>query len=278
MTKRIVALAMVLVAAGNAHAQSPASDLDSLVMTTVRDAVAPALPYPSSDDAGSLPADSTSTVAWMVRPLQPGERTIEVLANPLNASNQARAAKAMMQIEAAIEAAQKRAQAAYDRAVAEVQRTGKSQDVDGITLGDEGVAGARIDADAHLIIDVAYNQPAYAYTIRSSIEPTTQTTAASTAVATIAVPANVYREGRDAAVNERFCAPQTLVFFGGVTAPAVRKQSSVSFETTAASVANAAQTSRIRSLVLSLSGNAQLIDQVLKQADWSRLQKLFANP
>ena len=84
---------------------------------------------------------------WMVRPLQPGDRTIDVLANPLNEVNQAKATRAMAQIERSIQAAQRRADLQYERAIAEAKRTGKSQDVDGVTLSDEGLAGARIDAE-----------------------------------------------------------------------------------------------------------------------------------
>ena len=56
--------------------------------------------------------------------------------------------RAMAQIGAAIDAAQRRAELQYERAIAEAKRTGRSQDVDGVSLSDEGVAGARIDAEA----------------------------------------------------------------------------------------------------------------------------------
>ena len=99
----------------------------------------------------------------MVRPLQPGERTIEVMANPLNAVNQARAARAMAQIEATIDSAQRRAEQQYERAIAEAKRTGRSQDVDGVSLSDEGVAGATHRCRGHVNIDVDFNQPSYEF-------------------------------------------------------------------------------------------------------------------
>src|SRR5262245_48055677 len=100
---RIVAFAAALAAVpALADAQSSSTDLDSHVIATVRAALSPALPYPSSDEGGVMPADGSSQAPWMVRPLQDGERRIEVLANPLNVDNQKRAAKAMVQIEAAI--------------------------------------------------------------------------------------------------------------------------------------------------------------------------------
>ncbi|HEX6214593.1 MAG TPA: hypothetical protein VFZ38_07240, partial [Vicinamibacterales bacterium] len=135
--------------------------LAARVMTAVRAALAPALPFPASDELGSLPSDGKAHDPWMVRPLQPGDRTIEVLANPLNEAHQRRAAKAMAQIEQSIEAAQRRADVQFERAIAEARRTGRSQEVDGVTLSDEGLAGARIDAESHVTIEVLFNQPIY---------------------------------------------------------------------------------------------------------------------
>src|SRR5436190_1062804 len=78
------------------------------VMTTVRAAMKAALPFPDSDDSGALPVIESGKDEWMVRPLQDGDAVIEVLANPLNPAHQARAAKAMKQIEESIEAAQRK--------------------------------------------------------------------------------------------------------------------------------------------------------------------------
>ena len=52
----------------------------------------PALPFPNSDEDGSLPANGNTEALWTVRPLQPGDRSIEVIANALNEANQLRAA------------------------------------------------------------------------------------------------------------------------------------------------------------------------------------------
>jgi hypothetical protein len=126
------------------------------VMARVRSALA--LPFPASDAHGALPADGKSSEAWMVRPHQPGDRTIAILANPLNEEYQRRAAKAMAEIEQSIEAAQRRAEAQYERAIAEAKRTRRSQDVDGVTLADEGIAGAKIDAESHVTIAVSFGE------------------------------------------------------------------------------------------------------------------------
>ncbi len=272
--QRLSTLGVVFgVVCASLFAQAPTPELDALVLTTVRTALTPALPYPQSDEAGELPVDGSTVVPWMVRPTPDGELAIEVLANPLNPSTQARAAKAMVQIEAAIEAAQKRSQAAYEKAIEEARRTGRSQDFDGITLGDEGVAGARIDAEAHLAIEIAFNRPAYTFLVSSSVEPATLSPPVTGAVAAISVPANVYRDGRDAATNERFCAAETHVFFGAVGRPEVHERSNVRFEVSATSTAPP-EAVGVRSLVVTLRGNPQLIDQVVRRADWARLQAL----
>jgi hypothetical protein len=132
------------------------------VMARVRSAVVAAVPFQASDAFGSLPADGKSSDPWMIKPHQPGDQTIEILANPLNEEYQRRATKAMAQIEQSIEAAQRRAELQYERAIAEAKRTRRSQDVDGVTLSDEGVAGARIDAESHVTIDVSLDEAATA--------------------------------------------------------------------------------------------------------------------
>ena len=188
-----IVLVLVLAGAAPADAQTPDDALAARVMTAVRAAVAPALPFPASDELGSLPADGKANDPWLVKPLQAGDRTIEVLANPLNEEHQRRAAKAMAQIEASIEAAQRRADVQYERAIAEARRTGRSQEVDGVTLSDEGLAGARIDAESHVTIDVSFNQPAPAGVTMNS------------------TPASVYRDDNGV---ERFREGQSTVSLG----------------------------------------------------------------
>ena len=155
-TSRLVIALAIAIAPFTASAQDHA--LSDRVMQAVRAAVAPALPFPPSDALGALPADGKSDDPWMVRPIESGERTLQILANPLNEEHQRRAAKAMAEIEASIEAAQRRAEVQFDRAVAEAKRTGRSQDVDGVTLSDEGIAGAKIDAESHVTIDVSFSE------------------------------------------------------------------------------------------------------------------------
>lgn len=167
--------------------------LGDRVMAAVRAAMAPALPFPASDGLGSLPADGKANDPWMIKPLQPGDRAIEILANPLNEAHQRRAAKAMAQIEQSIEAAQRRADVQFEQALAEAKRSGRSQDVDGVTLNDEGLAGARIDAESHVTVEVSFND------------------AAARGVAIDTTPSGVYRDDNG---NERFREGQSTVTLG----------------------------------------------------------------
>src|SRR5687767_1360700 len=162
------ALGVLLLLPFSSFAQDDSRDR---MMTAVRAAMAPALPFPATDADGVVPANGNTDALWMVRPLQPGDRSIEVIANPLNEVNQQRATRAMAQIENNIQAAQRRAASQYDRAVSEAKRTGTSQEVDGVTLSDEGVAGARIDAESHVTIDVLLNEASYSFDVPSSIQP-----------------------------------------------------------------------------------------------------------
>jgi len=188
-----IVLVLVLAVSSSADAQTQDDALAARVIAAVRAAMAPALPFPASDEFGSLPADGKANDPWLVKPLQPGDRTIEVLANPLNEAHQRSAAKAMAQIESSIQAAQRRADVQYERAIAEARRTGRSQDVDGVTLSDEGLAGARIDAESHVTIDVVLNEPA------------------PRGVTISTTPASVYRDDNGV---ERFREGQSTVSLG----------------------------------------------------------------
>ena len=245
--------ALILFVAAHASAQ------DARVMQAVQAALEPALPFPASDADGVLPADGTFSGPWIVRPVRPGEQTIEVIANPLNRDYQSRSAKAMAQIGASIQSAQRRADAQYERALEEAKRTGRSQDVDGVTLADEGVAGARIDADSHVTIDVEFNEPSYRRTIASGVMPAPAALAIDRATV-LSVPANVYR---DADGLERFCESESYVFFGSAR-PEVRERADNTYDVTATPLVG-----------IRLRGNEALIADILKKADWGRVAELL---
>jgi hypothetical protein len=262
----------VLLCGSDALAQA-AGTLDDRVMTAVRAAMAPALPFPETDADGSMPANESPGPLWMVRPWQPGDRTIQVLANPLNLVNQERATRAMAQIHAAIEAAQRRSEAQYERAVAEAKRTGRSQEVDGVTLSDEGVAGARIDAEGQVSIDVEFNQPAYALAVESAIAPAPGA-AVVPGAAVIVMPSSVFRDRTQKGSPERFSAAEMHVFFGALTAPEVKRRGETSFEVSAAETPREPAPA-VRSLVLRLRGNDSLMADILRRTDWARLLELL---
>jgi hypothetical protein len=244
------------------------------VMAAVRSALAPALPFPDTDDSGSVPANNSPEPLWMVRPLQPGERSIEVMANPLNAVNQARAVRAMAQIEAAIDSAQRRAELQYERAVAEAKRTGRSQDVDGVSLSDEGVAGARIDAEASVTVDVDFNQPSYSFAIESSVTPApSRSVVIAGAVAVIATSSNTFRRKVAERNEERFSPADTIVFFGALGAPEVRERSEHAFEVMASAAGDSA--GAVRSMTIRLRGNETLIADILGKAAWPQVLELL---
>jgi hypothetical protein len=241
-------------------------------MTVVRAALAPALPFPDADDTGS-PVNASPAPLWVVRPLLPGDKSIEVTANPLNAVNQTRAARAMAQIGASIDLAQRRAELQYENAIAEAKRTGRSQDVDGVSLSDEGVAGARIDAEGHVLIDVDFNQPAYTLRIETSVAPApARAVTIAGAVAVITVPSNVYRTKTAQRSEELYAGAETLIFFGGVAPPEVRERSANAYDVTSAAVAGSS--TPVRSLMVRLRGNETLIADILAKADWKQVLAL----
>lgn len=246
------------------------------VMAAVRSALAPALPFPETDRTGAVPADGRSEPLWMVRPLEPGSLNIEVLANPLNDLNQIKAERAMAQIQNNVESAQRRAAAQYDRAVAEAKRTGRSQDVDGVTLNDEGIAGEKIDADSHVTIAVAFNQPSYHFNFESGASPQSSMLLrgiVSGAVDVVTLPSNTYRE--QPGDVERFREGETVVYLGRVAPPQVKKSGATTVyeltaDATAPTVPGATST-----LVLRFRGNEALIADLLRKTDWNALLELL---
>lgn len=267
---RLAIAAAMMLAPAHANAQDEA--LATRVMASVRAALAPALPFPDSDADGSLPVGANTTSLWMVRPLQAGDRTIEVLANPLNEVHQARATRAMAQIDQAITSAQRRADAQYERAVAEAKRTGRSQDVDGVSLNDEGLAGARIDAESHVTIEVLLNRPSYRFEMASAVEPSpARQITVPGAVSVIGMPSNVFRGEKD---QERFCEAEFQVYLGQVSAPEIRRLDGDRYEVAAAAIPSAIA-KPVNALVIRLSGNETLMAEILRKGNWGVLLELL---
>ena len=258
-----IAIAVITLMPAAASAQDDAS-ADRL-MARVRSALAPVLStFPTTDSTGSVPADGKPTALWIVPAPQPGERTIEILANPLNEDYQRRAAKAMAEIESSIEAAQRRADVQYERAIAEAKRSRQSQDVVGITLVDEGVAGARIDAESHVTIEVWFNQPSYRFEIASSLDPIVDN-------GVVSIRSNVYRDPKTG--EERFCEGQTLIYLGRSVSPSISEAARI--YTVTATAPPPSNPGAISSIVVRLRGNEDLMGDLLRKGDWRSLLELL---
>jgi hypothetical protein len=247
-------------------AQTQDTSQHDRVMQAVRDAMAPVLQaFPASDVDGALPVANNSEAFWMVKPLQPGDTTIEVLSNPLNEVNQARANAAMKAIDRNISAAQAKAESQYERAIAEARRTGKSQDVDGISLADEGAEGEKIDADSHLTIEVLFNQPEYHFTIRGRMEPAGNLPVPLTHVD---VPAHIYKEDPKAG-PEHYKEAERVIFLGPVTKPQSKmREGSPLFDVT--TTAGSGRTMAIR-----IAGNRELVSEITAKTNWNQLLELL---
>jgi len=177
----------------------------------------------------------------------------------------------MAQIEQAIASAQRRADAQYERAVAEAKRTGRSQDVDGVSLSDEGLPGARIDAESHVTIEVLFNQPSYRFEIASSVEPAPARQAIPGAVSVIGVASNVFRGGKD---QERFCEGEFQVYLGQVAAPEVRRREDERYEVTAGATPTV-NGNPLTAIVIRLRGNETLMAELLRNGNWRVLLELL---
>jgi hypothetical protein len=224
-------------------------------------AVRPLLPYPAAGADGDVPADSNVTSKWfVVWPSAADDTRIIVRANPLHPDVQRASAEAMEAINAAVTAAERRAQAAYDRAVEQLRKTGKAGDLEAVTLDDEGIAGERIDAELEVTIELAQAEP---FEIASG-EPPTVTAGTNGVSWTVAIPANAYRDAQGPDQREHFRAAETRLYFGLSARPVVvgvagQPRYRVSFTPATASFA------------VVIRGNAGLVAHLAGDADWSRL-------
>jgi len=246
----------------------PDAALQTRVMTAVRSAMAPALPFPASDEDGSLPAGNNTEALWMVRPSPAGDSVIEVLVNPLNEANQRRANAAMAQIDKNIATAQRRAEEQYDRAVAEAKRTGKSQNVDGVTLADEGAAGEKIDADSHVTIEVLFNEREYRFVVPGQVAPAR---VASFPHPNVMVAANEYDDA--ASGGRHYKETERIVFLGPLAPAQVTKRAGNGFDVVTSE--SAPGSGAISSLVIRMRGNTELLNDIQAKTNWAQLLELL---
>jgi hypothetical protein len=230
-------------------------------MTALMAAVCPALPFPGATADGELPVDHSGQSKWfVVWPTTADDTRIVVRANPLNPETQKAAAAAMNEINAAVAAAERRAQAAYDKAMEQLRRTGKGTDLEAVTLDDEGIAGERIDAELEVVIELA---PAESFNIASG-QPPVVSIGTRGAAWSVSVPANTYRASVGADTREHFRAAETHLFFGVASKPEItRKGDEPLFRVTVPSTPTA--------FAVIVRGNEALVATLTGTPDWSLL-------
>ena len=230
--------------------------IDSLVA-----AVRPLLPFPDAGRDGELPADNSPKSKWfVVWPASPDDTRIVVKANPLHPDTQKAGAEAMNGINAAVAAAERRAQAAYDKALEQLRRTGKGSDLESITLDDEGVAGERIDAELEVIIEI---QPAASYQIASREAPSV-TPGTRGAAWIVTLPAHTYQAKSGPDLREHFRAAEARAYLGTMQKPYVaRKGDAPLFSVTVTPGSDA--------FAVVIRGNEGLVKQLTASVDWARV-------
>ena len=252
ITTTVTVLAFVSVIAMLGAAQPP--------MSALVEALRPALPYPDGDEAGMQPAGGGDVHKWFVVWPTPDDDRVIVRANPLHPETQKTVSAAEALIQRAVAAAERRAQAAYDRALEELRRTGKGTNIDGITLDDEGAAGQRIDAELELTIALLPLKP---FEVSSGEPPVTRVGTGGPAWI-VRVPANEYQRGEGAERRAVFQPAEAHALFGQIPRPDVNRMGSQPRH----AVTWPADASGF-SVVL--RGNEALLERVLEMADWSRL-------
>jgi hypothetical protein len=197
----------------------------------------------------------------------PDTAAVEVLANPLNPDNHARALKAEEAIQKAAMQSQQRSQADYEKAVSDFQRIGRVSEIREISLRDDGLAGERYDAESQLTIVARLVNVGDRLTVATGRMP--QAFAASDGPAAIVrVAANEYQERAEngAPAETRFCAEQAWVLFGSIAPPVVSRTSE---HEAAIALTPAPGDGSGQVILISIRGNVELVDRVLQRANWA---------
>jgi hypothetical protein len=239
-------------------AQSPAR-VQALVA-----ALGPVLPFPAATADGALPAEGGAASKWfVVWPSEPQDTIVTVKANPLHPDIQKAGTTADGSIQQAIVAAERKAQAAYDRALEELRRTGKTGGFDDISLEDEGAAGERIDAELEVTIELAASVASYE--LSSSEEP--QVREGTNGVAwTITVPPNTYKATTGPDTREHFRPSETRLYFGMLPRPGIDRQGNTPrYRVTVQPSAGV--------FAVIVRGNHDLVGRIVSTADWGRVSR-----
>lgn len=245
-------------------AQGQTSSADAALRDAVWGAVRPALPFPAatSDD---MPVDGREDARWLVRRAEgDSSRVADVVANPLNRENQARAVQAMEDIRNAVTAAERKAQAEYDRARGTTSRQQPTRELNGISIDDEGVAGERADWETRLEVSARQGAMRYEWPVAGPGAPQPATMAGAQSVS---VDAEEYDEGEGGNRRRRYRPAETRVYFG-TAAPLLKPHPDGGGTTVTVAAAGS------RAIEVTLHGQATLIKQVLAQAEWTRIAAL----
>jgi hypothetical protein len=235
-------------------------------------ALSRALPFPAASDDGT-PAGGSADPVWTVRWPEPDELRVEVVANPLNAKNREQALKVEREIQKAAMQSQSRSQGDYERAVSEFERTGRASGIREISLRDDGLAGERYDADSQLTITATTIGAAHEFAVSTATMPAISDSIPGAIV--VRVAANAYEEPAtgDFPGALHYCPEQAWVFFGVAGTPEIRRLEGAAVEVSLAAVRQGPPEHSMS--VVRITGNPELVEQVLTQADWSVLTALI---
>jgi hypothetical protein len=232
-------------------------------MATLVEIVRPVLPYPGATRDGDLPEDNSAASRWFVIwPSSADETQVIVRANPLHPEVQAASAKAMAEINAAVAAAERRAQASYDRALEQLRRTGRSTELENVTLDDEGVAGERIDAELEVTIELSDAAP---FDIATGVAPKVGE-GGNGPTWIVEVAPNTYRPSSGDDRREHFRAAEAHLYFGLSEPPQVtRYADEARYRVTVPG--------RSEAFVVTLRGNTELVTMLLTTVDWAAMSR-----
>lgn len=254
-----VLLALACASTSEARQGSPALR-DALVA-----AVTPALPFPEAADDGT-PSRGDPRPVWTVQWPDRDSAVVEVLANPLNPDNHARALEVEEAIQKAAMQSQQRSQADYEKAVSDFQRIGRVSEIREISLRDDGLAGERYDAESQLTIEARFVNSPERLAVATGRLPEAYP-ASDGPVGIVRVAANEYREPDEngAPASTRFCAEQAWVLFGPIAPPVVSRTN----DHEAAVALTRVPESSGDVILVTIRGNVELVDRVLQRASWA---------
>lgn len=257
-------LLLVLAGPAGAQQQSSREALRAAVLATVT----AALPFPAAAD-DSTPLDGSPDPRWLRQVTADADgasRLVTFVANPLNEDVQAQAVRDMRDIQRSVEAAEARARGEFaDRTSAAAQEE-RERPMLGISLDDEGVAGARADWRAQLTVDILTHNEAVVSAIEGREAPKIETSPRHT----LRVAEGEHEVATEQGPVRRFAPEELRIYLGDLTPPAV--------------VALADDSRAIRLEVPSgktvveirARGNANLIQQLTERANWSDIEALLS--